>query len=159
MAEAKKPRKYKFTNLTKGLVFIPAIRRTLSAEKEYPHVWEGVLDAGTKRLEEQGLLKIEDVGESDVVIKPDPLERKAEQEELERKLTKKVRENLTELNKEKGNDDATVKVEPVKIDEDLDKPPVPEPLKEEPAPKPKKKKSRLDALVDDGSKKKSKKND
>lgn len=153
MAESKKPRKYKFKNVSRKLVFIPAIRRTLSAGKEWPHVWEGVLDEGTKRLETKEFIKITDVGESGVKVvqAKDPLEKTKEQEELGKKLTKEARGKLEKLNENKEETKATV--EPVKATEELEEKPewADSEAKEE-------EKSRLDSLLPKSTKKK-KKND
>jgi len=60
MAESE--RKYKFTNTTDHVVHIKEMRRALSpgAERE----WEGVVGP-SRKLEDQGLIKIEDLGPGD----------------------------------------------------------------------------------------------
>ena len=133
--EQPKPRKYVIKNVHKGPVHIKELRKALSPQKEHP--FEGVLGEGTQRLRDQGLVEIQDLGESTKVTKPSPLERKAEQEKKERELTKEVRKNLDKLPKKESGGSA----EPVKADDTLDKAPViVSPPKEDT-------KSRLDAIV------------
>lgn len=115
-----KPHKYKFTNLTNGLIFVPVIKRTLSAKKVWPHVWEGVLDEPTKRMKDQKLIDIEDLGESSAKLPVNPLERSKKQEELERVLTKEVR---TKLDSIKKVEESKAVVESVKLDAKLDETP------------------------------------
>lgn len=146
--KASEMHKYKVTNIANGPVHIKEMRRAISAKKEGEFV--GVLTEGTKRLEEKGFISIKDLGlvkPEDIpkrVLSQNPLQRRVVQEEKEKELTKKVRENLEATKKE---EEPKAKVEEVSASEmDVEEapkpPPVPEEAKEEkPAKKKKAKKS------------------
>jgi hypothetical protein len=142
-----KMHKYKITNTANGPVHIKEMRKAISAKKEGEFV--GVLTEGTKRLEEKGFISIKDLGAvkpEDIpkrVLSQNPLQRKAAQEEKERELTAKVRENLKKIKKE---EEPKAKVEPVSatemgVKEAPKPPPVPALEEEKPAKKKKAKKS------------------
>lgn len=147
-------KKYKLKNIANGPVHIKELRKAIAAGKEI--VWVGVLTDGTKRLEEKKFLSIEDLGIATPEDMPkrreweSPLERKEAQEEKERELTKKVRENLAKT--KKAEEEPKAKVEQVSasemgVDTPPAPPPIPEPVEEEP------KKNGLDTLVKKGKKK------
>lgn len=127
----KEMHKYKITNTANGPVHIKEMRTAISSGKEREFV--GVLTEGTKRLEEKGLISIKDLGSVKKEEVPkraltlDPLQRKLDQEEKERELTKKVRENLEKIKKV---EEPKAKVEKVSASEmDVEPPPIPEPSK------------------------------
>lgn len=108
--EAPVARKYKFKNLSKGLVHIKEMRRALSAGKE--REWEGVLGPNTPRLQEQGLLSIEDLGPSDKIVKADPFARTAAAKAKEKAMGAEVTKKLAKL--QKNDKPSGGKVEAVK---------------------------------------------
>lgn len=109
--EKPEPRKYMFKNITKGLVHVKELRKTLSPGKEHPY--EGVLNPNTERMKDK-LLEIKDLGPSDKIVAPTPLEKKAEQAQKEQELTKNVRESLAKLPKK---DESKAKVSEVKVED------------------------------------------
>lgn len=117
--------KYKITNTANGPVHIKEMRTAISSGKEREFV--GVLTEGTKRLKEKGFVSIEDLGVADMpkrAVQMDPLQRKMAQEEKEKELTKKVRENLEKIRKV---EEPKAKVEAVSASEmGVEQEPVPE---------------------------------
>lgn len=141
-----KMHKYKITNTANGPVHIKEMRRAISAKKEGEFV--GILTEGTKRLEEKGFISIKDLGAvkpEDIpkrVLSQNPLQKKAAQEEKEKELTAKVRENLEKNKKEEEPPKAVVEEVSASEMGIAEPPPLPDPVKvEKPAKKKKAKKS------------------
>lgn len=110
--ELLEPRKYKFKNLSKGIVHVKELRRALSPGKEIE--WSGILGPNTPRLKEQGLLSIEEIGPPEGRVRPSafPFVKSAKVVQKEKALTQQVKDKLVEVRKKDKPSGGTA--EPVK---------------------------------------------
>ena len=127
-----KPRKYRVTNESKGLVFVKEIRKSLAPGEK--REFDGIILDGTKRLEEKGILKVEDIGEAEGINRFQKELLDLEQTEKRRKdISRQVLQKVGKLQAEDEKKKVSkVKVEAVKANDPIDEVPT---VEERPTPK------------------------